>query len=183
MKRSFLLTLLAAVLAAGSLHGAALDYLLEIDGIEGESSADHHSQAIEIQSFSWGTTNTTASSGGGGGAGKVIFQDMHFTAKVSKAGPQLLLGSASAGHIRRATLFVRKAGAAGGEYQEYYHIELEDVLITSYSLGAGPSAAGDIVPTDQFALNFAKVTISYTGLDGTVTTGSAVRTPTTISPQ
>ena len=182
MKRSFFLALLAPVLAAGSLH-AAVDYLLEIDGIKGESGDERHAQAIEIDSFSWGTTNTTASAGGGGGAGKVIFQDMHFTAKVSKAGPQLLFASASASHYPRVILTMRKAGAAGGEYQEYYHIQLEDVLISSYNISASPSAAGDIVPTDQFSLNFAKVTVSYTGLDGTVTTGTAVRTPTTTTPQ
>ena len=181
MKRSFLLTLLAPLLAVGSLQAASFDYLLEIDGIKGESSDDRHSQAIEIQSFSWGSTNTAASAGGGGGAGKVIFQDMHFTAKVSKAGPQLLLGSASASHYPQVILTMRKAGAAGGEYQEYYHIQLEDVLVTSYSISGSPSAVGDIVPTDQFSLNFNKVTISYTGLDGTATTGTAVRTP--ITPQ
>ena len=182
MKRSFLLILLTPLLAAGSLHAAAVDYLLEIDGIKGESSDDRHSQAIEIQSFSWGSTNTAASAGGGGGgAGKVIFQDMHFTAKVSKAGPQLLFASASASHYPRVILTMRKAGGAAGEDQEYYHIQLEDVLISSYSISGSPSAVGDIVPTDQFSLNFNKVTMSYTGLDGTVTTGTAVRTP--ITPQ
>jgi type VI secretion system secreted protein Hcp len=183
MKRSFLLTLLAPVLAAGSLHAAAADYLLEIDGIKGESGDDRHVQAIAIDSFSWGTTNNAASAGGGGGAGKVVFQDMHFTAKVSKAGPQLLLASATGSHYSRVTLTMRKAGGVVGEYQEYYHIQLEDVLISSYSISASGSEAGDIVPTDQFSLNFNKVTISYTGLDGTVTTGAAVRTPTTTIPQ
>jgi type VI secretion system secreted protein Hcp len=180
MKRSLLLTLLAPVVAAGSLQAAAVDYLLEIDGIKGESSDDRHAQAIEIQSFSWGSTNS-ASWGGGGGAGKVSFQDIHCTTKVSKAGPQLLLAGASTSHIPRATLSVRKAGATG-QYQEYYQIQLEDVLISSYSQH-GNSSAGDIVPTDQFTLNFNKATISYTGLDGTVTTGTAVRTPTTTAPQ
>jgi type VI secretion system secreted protein Hcp len=101
---------------------------------------------------------------------------------VSKAGPQLLLAGTGTSRIPRATLFMRKAGAAGAEYQEYYRIQLEDVLISSYSQH-GNSSAGDVVPTDQFSLNFTKVTISYTGLDGTVTTGTAVRTPTITPPQ
>lgn len=182
MKRSFLLTLLAPVVAAGSLQAASADYLLEIDGIKGESSDNRHAQAIEIQSFSWGSTNSAASSGGGGGAGKVSFQDIHCTTKVSKAGPQLLLAGASTSHIPRATLTMRKAGTAAAEYQEYYRIQLEDVLISSYSQH-GNSSAGDVVPTDQFTLNFNKVTIIYTGVDGTVTTGTAVRTPATTAPQ
>ncbi len=47
MKRSFLLTLLAPVVAAGSLH-AASDMFLKLDGIKGESSDPQHAEFIEI---------------------------------------------------------------------------------------------------------------------------------------
>ena len=170
MKRSFLLILLAPLVVAGSLHAAAVDYLLEIDGIKGESSDDRHAQSVEIGSFSWSSTNS-ASSGGGGGAGKVSFSDMHFTTKLSKASPQLLLACASTNRIPRATLFVRRAGTQ----EEYYKIELQDCLVTSYQTSGHASAA--VVPTDQFSLNFTKVTFVHTGLDGAVTTATVVRTP------
>ncbi|HEV3436619.1 MAG TPA: type VI secretion system tube protein Hcp, partial [Gemmata sp.] len=55
----------------------ASDYLLEIDGIKGESQDDKHKDTIEISSFSWGATNAgSSSSGSGGGAGKVSYQDV-----------------------------------------------------------------------------------------------------------
>ncbi len=94
----------------------ASDYLLKIEGIKGESTDSKHKDEIEIESFSWGATQPgTFSTGGGGGAGKVSFQDLHFTSRVSVASPNLMVACASGQHIKVATLTVRKAGkeAAG----------------------------------------------------------------------
>jgi type VI secretion system secreted protein Hcp len=132
----------------------ASDYLLEIDGIKGESSDSKHKDAIEIESFSWGASNAgSSSSGSGGGAGKVSFQDLHFTTPVNKASPLLMLACATGEHKKTATLHVRKQG---GDQQEYYTVKMEDLLVSSYQSG-GHSGA----PTDQFALNFTKITFEY----------------------
>ena len=136
---------------------AASDYLLEIDGIKGESSDQKHKDTIEIESFSWGVSQTGArSSGGGGGAGKASFQDLHFTARVSKASPLLFKRCATGQHIKKATLFVRKAG---GQQQDYMKITLSDVLVSSYKVA--PDEDFDSVPTDQVSLSFAKIEYSY----------------------
>ena len=58
----------------------ASDYLLELDGIKGESRDRRHPSSIEISSWSWGASNAGSTGGGsGGGTGKVVFQDFHFT--------------------------------------------------------------------------------------------------------
>ena len=58
----------------------ASDYLLELDGIKGESLDEKHKDKIEIDSFSWGVSNDgNMGRGGGGGTGKANFQDLHFT--------------------------------------------------------------------------------------------------------
>ena len=58
----------------------ASDYLLEIDGIKGESTDEKHKDKLEIDSFSWGVSNSgSMGRGGGGGTGKAEFQDVHFT--------------------------------------------------------------------------------------------------------
>jgi type VI secretion system secreted protein Hcp len=177
MKRSLLLALLAPVALAGSLN-AASDYLLEIDGIKGESKDDRHRETIEIASFSWGANNSGASAtGGGGGAGKVSFSDIHFTTDLSKASPQVLVACATGRHIPKAILYGRKSG---GDRQDYYVITLENVLVSSVKqTGQIPSSttSTNAAPSEQLSLNFEKITIDYTGEDGTVTTGTAVRTP------
>jgi type VI secretion system secreted protein Hcp len=154
--------------AAGAIGGVgvpppppaqASDYLLEIDGIKGESSDQKHKDTIELQSFSWGVSQTTThSSGGGGGAGKATFQDLHFTSKVSKASPLLFKRAATGEHIKKATLFVRKAGSGGGQ-GDYMTITLEDVLVSSYE--TKPSKGSDAVPTDRVSLNFSKIEFDY----------------------
>lgn len=169
--------------APGGLGGpipqpaAASDYLLEIDGIKGESSDQKHKDTIEISSFSWGMTQTGSfSSGGGGGAGKVSFQDLHFTSKVNKASPLLAKRCATGQHIKKATLFVRKAG---GNQGDYYIIKLTDVLVSSYK--NAPDENFDSVPTDQFSLNYAKIewtyrpTLSNGALGAPVTAGYDVK--------
>ena len=132
---------------------------LAIDGIPGESTDSMHPGTIEIDSWSFGATQSgTIASGGGGGAGKVSFQDLHFvTKKVDKSSPKLFLNAATGEHIKDATLFVRKAG---GTF-DYLQIKLTDVLVSSYQTGG----SGDEIPTESFSLNFAKVQYTYTGTD------------------
>lgn len=148
----------------------ATDFLLEIDGVKGESKVKKHEGQIEIESFSWGATNSGSfSAGTGGGAGVVSFQDVHFTTKVNKASPILMLSCATGKHISKAILHVRKQG---GEQEEYYTITLNDVLISSYQ--SGDAAGGDSIPTDQFSINFAKVKFEYKPQDEKGKVGAAI---------
>src|SRR6266550_4027226 len=136
---------------------AAVDYFLKIDGIQGESKADKHTDEIDVQSFSWGATQSGSFAGGsGGGAGKVAMQDFHFTMLHSKASPALMLACAQGDHIKSAILTCRKAGK---EQQEFLKVTMSDVLVSSFQTGG--SGGGDVVPTDQISLNFAKIEVEY----------------------
>jgi len=180
MKRSSLLTLLAPIVVASSLNAGSFDAYLEIDGIKGESKDENHREAIEIQSFSWGVSNTGPfATGGGGGSGKVSFQDLHFTTRISKASPQLLAACATGAHIPQAKLTCRKAGSDGAS-QQFMTITLEDVFLTSQKqtgLTSSAATAADDMPTEEVAFYYNRMTIVHTAEDGTLTTGRAVRTP------
>jgi type VI secretion system secreted protein Hcp len=150
----------------------ATDYFLKIEGIEGESTDKKHKNEIDLQSWSWGETQMGAhSGGGGGGAGKVSMQDFSFAMSVNKASPKLMLACASGEHIKGALLVCRKAGK---DQQEYLKIKFSDLLVSSYQTGG---SAGDVIPTDQISLNFAKIEFEYYpqkpdgGLDAKVVTG------------
>ncbi len=136
---------------------AMVDYFLKIDGIPGESLDSKHKEEIEIESFSWGETQTgTASHGGGMGAGRIAMQDFHFTMRVNKASPKLFLSCAQGAHIKSAILTCRKAGK---DQQEYLKVTFSDILVSSFQTGG--SAGGDVVPMDQISLNFTKVEFEY----------------------
>jgi type VI secretion system secreted protein Hcp len=136
---------------------AAVDYFLKIDGIEGESGDSKHKGEIDLESWSWGETNSGShASGGGGGAGKVVMQDFHFVMKINKASPKLMLSCANGQHIKNALLTCRKAGK---EQQEYLKIKFSDLLVSSFQTGG--AAGSSVLPTDQISLNFAKIEYEY----------------------
>jgi type VI secretion system secreted protein Hcp len=138
----------------------AVDYLLKIDGIKGDSNQKGQEGAIEIESFSWGASNpATAALGGGGGAGKVSFQDVHFVAQTSKASPSLFLACASGMHFNKAVLTARKAGE---KQDDFLIISLTDILVSGYQSGG---SEGSDIPTDQFSINFSTVQFQVKGQD------------------
>src|SRR5712671_3995377 len=123
----------------------ASDFLLEIDGIKGESKDKLHPETIEIESFSWGANNDgSASHGSGHGTGKVHLTDMHFTSHVNKSSALLALHCANGKHIKKAQLFVRKQGE---DQKDFYVITLEDLIVSSYQ--SGGSNGSNLLPTDQ----------------------------------
>jgi type VI secretion system secreted protein Hcp len=83
-------------------------------------------------------------------------QDFHFTMRMNKASVSLMKACATGQHIKDATLSARKAGK---EQQEYLTIKLQDVLVSSYQTGG--SEGGNVVPTDQVSVNFAKIDVEY----------------------
>ncbi len=134
----------------------ASDFLLEIDGIKGESKDKKHADTIEVDSVSWGVSNAaTMSAGTGGGSGKASFSDLSFSSSVGKQSPLLMQACATGKHIATAKLYVRKQGT---DQLDFYVITLTDLLVSSYQSSA---SSGGSVPNDSFSLNFAKIEFSY----------------------
>lgn len=137
----------------------AFNAFLKIDGIPGESNDKVHKNEIEVLSFSWGLSNSSSgSSSGGGGAGKASFQDFSFTSSTQSSSPLLALSCASGKHLPSALLTLRKGGAGGGI--EFVKINLQDVLVSSYS-EAGDANGSDDRPTDAVSLNFGRIEFDY----------------------
>ncbi|OAI42997.1 Hcp1 family type VI secretion system effector [bacterium SCGC AG-212-C10] len=150
----------------------ASDYLLELDGVKGESADDKHKGAIEIESFSWGVANASSQGrGGGGGSGKASFQDFSFVKREDSSSPLLFLKCATGEHIKKAVLFVRKAG---GDQQDYYKVTLEDCIISSFAQAADGEPRGD-VPSDSFSLNYSKIEYIHRSSPSDGTVGTEVR--------
>jgi type VI secretion system secreted protein Hcp len=133
------------------------DMFIKIEDIEGESADEKHKGDIEVLAWSWGESQTgSMSSGGGGGTGKVSMQDVSITKWVDKASPKLLNNCASGKHIKKAVLTVRKAGE---KPLEYIKMTLEDLLISSISVGG---SQGEERLTENVTLNFSVIHYDYT---------------------
>jgi len=141
---------------------AAVYYFLKIEGIPGESEDLKLKDYIVLESFNWGEANSghATASAAGAGAGRVSFQDFHFTSKISKASPLLMQACASGKHLVNAILIgLRTANteANAGQFQ-FLKYTLTDVLVSSVQEGG---SAGDTLPVDQVSLNFIKIEVEY----------------------
>lgn len=135
----------------------AFDAFLLLDGIKGESVDAKHKGEIDVRSFSWGVSQTGAGhTGSGSGAGKADFQDLTIVKSVDKSTPLLKLAVASGKHITKGKLTVRKAGE---NPLEYLTIDLENILVSGYSLSG--VSGGSELPDEQVTLNFAKMKTEY----------------------
>ena len=136
---------------------ANVDYFLKLQGIDGESTDAQFGKNIELEAWSWGETNSGShASGSGGGTGKVSMNDVTFVMLVNRASATLAQSCAGGTHIASAELNCRKAGDTP---QVFLKIKLSDVLVSSFQTGG--SAHGEIIPTDTFSLNYAKIEYSY----------------------
>lgn len=135
----------------------AVDILLKIDGIEGESLIKDHESEIDVLSWSWGMSQSgTMHDGGGAGAGRVNIQDISFTKYVDKASPNLMRACCNGEHFAEAELLVRKAGK---DPLDYFKVKMSPVLVTSVSPGG---SGGEDRITENISLNFAKMSVGYT---------------------
>ena len=152
----------------------ASDYLLELEGIKGESLDEKHKDKIEIDSFSWGVSNDgNMGRGGGGGTGKANFQDLHFTKQTDKSSALLVKSAASGDHIKKAVLTARKAGGKGGQV-DYLIITMEDVMVSNFQTGG--NSGNSSIPVDSFALNYTKIKYEYKPQKADGTLGDAIST-------
>lgn len=135
---------------------AHVDYFLKIDGIKGESQDKGHKDEIHLSSYSMGVTQTgSMASDGGGGAGKASFHDLSCTASIGAHSALLFKATASGKHIKTIVLTARKAGE---KPVDYFILTLTDSVISGYQLAG---SQGDIIPSEQFTINFAKIEMSH----------------------
>src|SRR6202049_4512879 len=133
----------------------ASDIFAKIGDIKGESLDDKHKDEIEVQSFSWGVTNSgSMASGSGGGEGKATFHDLSFTHNIDKSSPVLMQACATGVHMKEATITHRKAGKG---QQEFMIVKMNYVIITGVTHGG----SGDGGHSENVTLAFAKVNVEY----------------------
>ena len=139
----------------------AVDTFIQIEGIPGESTDDKHKNWIEVLSYSHGVTQMSTGSRSTGGAatgGRCDHQDFSFVKGLDKATPELNLHCCNGKHIKKITL---EQCRATGDKQPYMKYVLEDVIISSVSIGGG----GGGIPTESITMNYGKINWVYTETD------------------
>jgi len=131
---------------------------LAFDGVEGESTDDRHKGEIQLESWSFGVSNsgTTHLGGGGAGAGKASVSDLAVTKSIDLATPALLQAAASGKRAGTATLTARKAGEG---QRDFLKVVMRDVMVTSCTIDADGDSG---MPREAVHLSFGTVQLTYT---------------------
>lgn len=139
----------------------AMDQFLKLQDVTGEAqdkNSPGHAGEIDVLAWSWGLSQSaSAHMGTGGGSAKVTIQDVAITKYIDKSSTVLFKFACSGKHIPTGTLVVRKAG--GDSPIEYITIDMEEIVISSVSLGG---SGGEDRLTEHVTLNFGKCKLNYT---------------------
>jgi type VI secretion system secreted protein Hcp len=138
----------------------AVNAILELDNVTGESKVDGYTDKIDVESWSWGVSNSASAHGGGGASGGNVGQmaDINITKYVDASSPVLMYYSYSGDHIANGTLHVFESG--GQSKVEYMKIVMTEIYITN--VGFSGHAQSDSKPAESVTLSFAKAEYTYT---------------------
>jgi type VI secretion system secreted protein Hcp len=134
---------------------------LELKNIDGEAQDSKFKDKIELQSFSWGATNSSSyESGTGGNIGKGNIHDISFSKFMCKASPELMKRAVSGKAIESGQLTLCKlSGETDGDKISYYVVKMEKIVLTSYHVGA---SGGAQLPMESGTLHFVVAKPKYT---------------------
>jgi len=132
---------------------SAVDVLLNLDGIPGESVIQDHEGEIDVLAWSWEISNQGS---GMGRAGKAIVGPLTVTKYIDKASVSLIRATLEGSFFFKATLVVRKAGK---DALDFLKITMSDGRVTNVSNGG---VSGDGRLTETVTLVFSKVCYEYT---------------------
>ena len=139
--------------------------------IKGEATITGHEGWINVDSFQLGVGRSVTTTGGGSDRdpSNPSFSEATFTKGTDKSSPDLFMQAVCGKSLGKAEIHFVQTGGADSKGQIYLKFELEEAMVTSYSMSSG----GDR-PTERFSINFAKISKQYDAFSagGKVTAGT-----------
>jgi len=136
---------------------------IETPEVKGESTDAKHADQIEVLSWSHGFSQPTSpvrSTAGSGTVERANHSDITIQKYTDVSSTDLIKHCWAGSHFGKMTLAQFRSSGPDDDV-EYLTVELEDVVISGYSIGAG---AGDI-PIESVSLAYGKVTYKYDPAD------------------
>ena len=108
-------------------------YFLQLDGIPGDSVDERHLAWIDVESYSWGASNSSAVSGSGWSSSKASISNLNLSTQFGSASPLLFLRTMNGKHVSTAVL----QGMTGRDTpRKFLELELKDIAVISYQSSA-----------------------------------------------
>lgn len=144
---------------------------LELEGIKGNVTAEGYEEQIAIESFAFGVSrgvSMTAGTMANREVDKPNLSPIQLSKVADNSVAELFKLSTTGSKGIKATLHFVQTGT--DKFNEFMSYELEDVLITGYSVSSG----GDR-PMESLELSYAKIQVSYTDADSAGKAGGPLR--------
>jgi type VI secretion system secreted protein Hcp len=136
-----------------------LEIFLKLDGVQGESSKQGHTNEIEIMSCSSGASNSSnVAIGTGSGTGKAQIHDFQLTKPIDSASPKLFQYCCNGKHIDTGKITFRKSSGDDSSPLEYLTYDLQEVYITSVNDGGGSGSDSHL---ENFSISAVQVVKTY----------------------
>lgn len=145
---------------------------VEYEGIKGNCTADGYADHLVVDSFSFGVGRGITMEAGkmaNREASKPSLSEITITKSCDNSATALFKESVSGAAGKKVKIkFVQTGAEKVIEYMDY---ELEDCLVSSYSVSAG--SEGD--PTENISLSYSKLMVNYNDFDKTNKSASPQR--------
>ena len=156
----FLNTLAASALMI-SAQGAGY---LKFDGIDGECKDRDHKGWSDLLSFSQAMHKSgEGATGATRRRGDVVMEDIVCVKVLDKSSPKIAEAVAQGKVFSSFSLAFTQG--LNGDRHTYYSYELQNVLVTSYSVKIRVDEQGNDVAMEEFTLNFEKIKVTYNEVD------------------
>ncbi|MEJ2643718.1 MAG: type VI secretion system tube protein Hcp [Gammaproteobacteria bacterium] len=133
---------------------------MKIEGIDGNVTTEGHEKWLELGSLQWGVGRAVSMSTGAGHERETSapsISEISVTKTMDKASPKLFQEACS-GKAKKVQIHLVRT--ANDKLQTYMEYELENCLISGYSVSSG----GDL-PSESLSLAFTKITMKFTHWD------------------
>lgn len=131
--------------------------------IKGDSTVPDHTDWITIDSFQLGVGRGISASGGGKDrdTSNPSFSEATLTKSTDIASTDLFAQAIYGKSLGKAEIHFIQTGGSGSESQVYLKYELEEAIVSGYSLSSGGER-----PSESISLNFTKISMQYDAFSG-----------------
>ena len=143
-------------------NSASTMMFLKIAGVDGESQEKDHKGWSEILSFNQAINNPPVEGRSGRRLGQADFDDFVVVKSLDKSSPKIAESICKGKVFPKVEIHVSEYYTDAGRVT-YYKYELTNVMVTSYSVGG--SGDDEVVPMEEFSLNFEEIKVTYTETD------------------
>jgi type VI secretion system secreted protein Hcp len=131
--------------------------------IKGDSTVTGHTDWITVNSFQLGVGRAITASGGGKDrdTSNPSFSEVTISKDTDIASADLFAQATFGKSLGKAEVHFIQTGGQGNESQVYLTYELEEAIVSSYSLTSGGER-----PAESISLNFTKISMQYDAFSG-----------------